>query len=646
MTLRPTTEAAGAGLLLGVGANNFAESSGHLEWLRLSGVRAVRLFAGVPRLPPASKEDDAVRGGRAFARRRAALRKSEAQLNASAAIFASSNEGVLRAAERNGLAVLLVLQVRPSVLPIASGGGQRWRDAWDLWRTLYAGVRHYVRAHPRVARWLWQIFNEPDHPSGTTADDFVARLRLGADAIGSALRDAGVSTPRALLAPALCHHGVDEGRGGWQRGGFAQKVLAAHHAKHPLHGRGALVDSWSYHTYNSGGGAVHRAARTVRASLNASGAEAMPLYITEFNAWSHREFKRRADTMDSPAAFARLGAQLAAAFAAGVDGAFVFRLTQTALPQRDGGGVKKNGLLRLRPPSPRTADVVVGATRAFHVLKFFSACADGAPLLDARDGSALNRWVIACRRSAGGFAVLLVHACEDDPRQRRCGARSHEVALDVSAWGVRDGAAALLAEVSALAAGNVDQVLAVRGGVVRWAQPEDSVQLLTLSAAPVASELRAAGGGTCAADGAPPPAPPPLRCERGGAPAPIGRFDAHRTDVGAPLALLAFDGVVFGRGAASLLVYGTLPCDGACEEDTDAAGERWLLGELRADLRGTSAAPARHQIDAGAWLREAARRGAADVVVLAACELGPKAKAAEARLDAVTLEVFAPSEGR
>ena len=84
----------------------------------------------------------------------------------------------------------------------------------------------------------------------------------------------------------------------------------------------------------------------------------------------------------------------------------------------------------------------------------------------------------------------------------------------------------------------------------------------------------------------------------------------------------------------------------ACEEDTDAAGERWLLGELRADLRGTSAAPARHQIDAGAWLREAARRGAADVVVLAACELGPKAKAAEARLDAVTLEVFAPSEGR
>ena len=92
-------------------------------------------------------------------------------------------------------------------------------------------------------------------------------------------------------------------------------------------------------------------------------------------------------------------------------------------------------------------------------------------------------------------------------------------------------------------------------------------------------------------------------------PAQIGRFDARRTDAGAPLALLAFDGVVFGRGAASLLVYGTVPCDGACEEDTDAAGERWLLGELRADLRGTSAAPARHQIDAGAWLREAARRG-------------------------------------
>ena len=114
-------------------------------------------------------------------------------------------------------------------------------------------------------------------------------------------------------------------------------------------------------------------------------------------------------------------------------------------------------------------------------------------------------------------------------------------------------------------------------------------------------------------------------------------FQASET---APLALLALDGVVFGRGAASLLVYGTLPCDGACEEDTDAAGERWLLGELRADLRGTSAAPARHQIDAGAWLREAARRGAADVVVLAACELGPKAKAAEARLEAVTLEVF------
>ena len=586
-----------------------------------------------------------MRGGRAFARRRAALRKSEAQLNASAAIFASSNEGVLRAAERNGLAVLLVLQVRPSVLPIASGGGQRWRDAWDLWRTLYAGVRHYVRAHPRVARWLWQIFNEPDHPSGTTADDFVARLRLGADAIGSALRDAGVSTPRALLAPALCHHGVDEGRGGWQRGGFAQKVLAAHHAKHPLHGRGALVDSWSYHTYNSGGGAVHRAARTVRASLNASGAEAMPLYITEFNAWSHREFKRRADTMDSPAAFARLGAQLAAAFAAGVDGAFVFRLTQTALPQRDGGGVKKNGLLRLRPPSPRTADVVVGATRAFHVLKFFSACADGAPLLDARDGSALNRWVIACRRSAGGFAVLLVHACEDDPRQRRCGARSH-------GWRSTSarGACATAPPRCSLKCRRWRRATSTRCSPCAAASCAGRSRRTRCSSSRSARRRWRASCGRPEAARAPPTArrhpPPPLRCVRGGAPAQIGRFDAHRTDVGAPLALLAFDGVVFGRGAASLLVYGTLPCDGACEEDTDAAGEHWLLGELRADLRGTSAAPARHQIDAGAWLREAARRGAADVVVLAACELGPKAKAAEARLDAVTLEVFAPSEGR
>ena len=48
-----------------------------------------------------------------------------------------------------------------------------------------------------------------------------------------------------------------------------------------------------------------------------------------------------------------------------------------------------------------------------------------------RDGSALNRWVIACRRqdSAGGFVVLLVHACEDDPRQRRCGAHGQAPAF-------------------------------------------------------------------------------------------------------------------------------------------------------------------------------------------------------------------------
>ena len=75
--IRGSSTEAGAGLqLLGIGANDFAESSGHLEWLRLSGVRAVRLFAGVPRLPPARKEDDAVRGGRAFASAFGAMRGS------------------------------------------------------------------------------------------------------------------------------------------------------------------------------------------------------------------------------------------------------------------------------------------------------------------------------------------------------------------------------------------------------------------------------------------------------------------------------------------------------------------------------------------------------------------------------------------
>jgi hypothetical protein len=257
----------------GIGANDLHAESNQQSWLRLLGVSAVRLFGGTG---PLTRRDSAawgegVRNKRDFAIARRKLRTDEVALNVSAASFRGALAGILHAAEESGLAVLLVLQVRKGALPISEKrGGQQWADSWEFWRLTYAGARHYLRAHPGVSRWLWQIYNEPDAADGTSKGDFLRRLQLASDALSCAEADhwrrrEAAPPARLLLGPVLAATSLSADGGGWQPGGWAEAVFRQ------LEAEPSLLDGWAFHAYNQRGAQLARSAAAVRALLAARG---------------------------------------------------------------------------------------------------------------------------------------------------------------------------------------------------------------------------------------------------------------------------------------------------------------------------------------------------------------------------------------
>ena len=425
----------------GIGANDLHAESNQQSWLRLLGVSAVRLFAGTG---PLSRRDSAawgegVHNKRSFAIARRKLRTNEVTLNASAASFRGALAGVLQAAERSSLAVLLVLQVRKDALPIAERrGGQQWADSWEFWRLTYAGARHYLRAHPGVSRWLWQVYNEPDHAEGTSKSDFLLRLQLASDALTCAEEDhwrqRAASPPlRLLLGPVLASTSLNEDSAAWQPGGWAEAVVRQ------LEVKPSLLDGWAFHSYNQRGAKLARSAATVRALLAARGAghRKLPLHVTEFSARSHRQFAKVGDSIDAPCALARLGSQIAALLRAGAEGVWPFRLTQTPLPPGDGPGVKLNGLLRLTTAASAQQHVT-GPTRGFEVVRLFSRlCMGGQPLLSVQSVQSVGARGHRKRKGKGKAAKVAAPRADGGPtllacRDRTRGMRRYVIASVLS----------------------------------------------------------------------------------------------------------------------------------------------------------------------------------------------------------------------
>ena len=609
----------------GIGANDLPADSNQPAWLRLLGATAVRLFAGTGPLTRRSSAawGDGVHNKRSFGNARRKLRTDEVALNASAASFRGALAGALQAAEQSNLAVLLVLQIRKGALPIAEKRGtQQWADSWEFWRLTYAGARHYLRAHPGVSRWLWQMYNEPDAADGTSKSDFLLRLQLASDALTCAEEDhwrqREVSPPpRLLLGPVLASMSLSQGDGGWQPGGWAEAVVKQ------LEAKPSLLDGWAFHSYNQRGSKLAKSAATVRALLAARGADRrkLPLHVSEFSARSHRQFAKVGDSIDAPFAFARLGAQIAALLLAGADGAWPFRLTQMPLPARNGPGVKLNGLLRL---STADAEQVAGPTRGFEVVRLFSRlCMGGQTLLSVQNVPAVGtrgQWrrkgkgqgkgkgtgkdakaaaprtdggptMLACRdrtRSARRYAIASVLSCED--AGATCQAGEASVSVDVRGWGVADGSAALLTEVSAHVTGGVRR-LRVSGGMLRWTQPAESVQLVELTTeelhrstlyaepAAAAAAATAATAATAAAAAAPRPTAKELAAIAAARPP-----TSDKADVGS----CGNDGTCDAHGSASGTAAGG---DGTCAAGRGASTRRSLDEQCDAAVPTLPSAP-------------------------------------------------------
>ena len=73
-----------------------------------------------------------------------------------------------------------------------------WSRAWSFWEAYYAQAYQLARQH-QVRRY--QLFNEPDHAASMklTQEEYSARLRIGTDAIQSALADVSKRTGKQLL---------------------------------------------------------------------------------------------------------------------------------------------------------------------------------------------------------------------------------------------------------------------------------------------------------------------------------------------------------------------------------------------------------------------------------------------------------------
>lgn len=506
--------------VLGYNLAHMVQGSNAGDLWRYTGAKGARVFISASHVE--AQDDlaplgDGVNDAASFAQRKQALRahvKADAGLEGntyvdwarfkaaySRADTSSNNTfaidpafGLLRA---QAVAILANITCSPSRFPL--NGDQDWAGKWEIWQHYYAQAFYLASTHD-VARY--GVFNEPNNWSpAISPEDWWLRVRIGSDAIQSAIADVNESRNKQLVVQIFAPNTANgaskyddpQGTGDY----WGQLAVSRRHTR--LDGS-ASADWLNFHVYN-----YQKYSMLQRDSGTSSGfiddfdeltrdiTRDMPgetpyhLALTEFNARTGASYDGRTNHADTPEDYASLGASLVALARARQLYLFKFGMTRHEgnYPVAKNGTHYVDNALALRPYG--------GAASTAEVYRLFMKAAQGARPVYPTTGSPADLWALATRDSEGALHLFVAN--------RSTSTRTLD--FNVGPSGFANGSLVTVEEVSAQMKGGVKTVTKVASGKVPSAvMPAQSVWLVTVTPATASPVLALASENAELADGA------------------------------------------------------------------------------------------------------------------------------------------------
>ena len=476
--------------VIGINSGNFKPGSNAITWWKWLGVNGARIFVAANRIE--SKDDiaphgDGVTDKDSFVARRKVLRADPT--NPKYIDFDVFEQGYRKSSGNINYALALNELTANGIEPLVMTARTNdrypindWADRWEHWQYYYAQA-YYLGKNYGVQRY--SMYNEPDHNSRSiTQEDYLQRLLLASDAIQSALadvnRDTGKRLSANILAPITAGSEADywarlknsdrrDDKVGW--GELVIKNLHTNFLGQPERGF-QLIHTYAYQQYNSDGAGFASDLLTIKqqvaADLRSMRSRAnVDFGLTEFNVHSNGVFSERKDSLDSPSRYARLGGILAGLASAFPQELYLFKFSSNAEEKE----LQKNAILHnSRFDAPYN---VGGASRAAGVFKLFVKGFCGG-----QDQHAIPNYqgpdlyvITSYDKNRKRFFLFSVNESE----------QARQLEVDMSAWGVRQGAIAQIEEVSQSHLVEVTaQIRVPSNRRIRFGQPAKSAVLVSV----------------------------------------------------------------------------------------------------------------------------------------------------------------------
>ena len=486
--------------IIGYNMGTNLHGSNVASWVRYTGMNGARMRLNVV-MEESGSGHSHVHSAETLAQAKEALRQSsEPQIRS---LWKPPTDELPRWKElrRDGVEILATITAPFKNRSVLNKDGEAdWGSCWELWRRYYAAA-FVLAADYDVCRY--QLFNEPDHSESAALSqpEYATRMRLGCDAIQTALADVNARGHRSLQprisAPVAANMKSfvarqDDGDDRDASIGWGELSMRDRHRRWDGKEDAAYsqFQQYGFHAYIKNADVFRERLQNLKALVaQANGGEALPMVMSEVNVRTARDYAAAKQTLDSPSDYVDLGELSCAIASSGLEEAYFFRLTQSA--NLDGGAIKKNGTHYVS--NDAAPYDIGGSTKGAEVIHLLMNGFSGRrSLLKVDLGGLEDLQVAACLDpKAQVYSLLLANA-------HKGGARTLHV--DLSDWHPTAGDLLIVREVSEQSHGGVTQARVLSDHrEVEIAMAPQSVALVSLYRQPGRpSETRARQGATVA----------------------------------------------------------------------------------------------------------------------------------------------------
>ena len=480
--------------VLGYNLGHFMEGTNAADWWRYSGVRSARAFISASDIEPIDDIaglGDGVTDQVSFMNRRTTLRANAANptqpldntlvnwpafqdrwqnsIGNTNQFSLNSAFSQLRTLQTD---ILVNITASPGRFPVA--GNTDWAGKWELWQHYFAQA-YYLSSTFNVQRF--SMFNEPNNWTGLTVDNWLIRLNVCSDAIQSAVTDVnarfGKSLSADIFAPNTANGATKYTE--WGQPAVQQRNLRVDGTIDP---NWQTFDVYNYQKYSMNQHETATASgyiedlQNLRAAIAADmPAGPLPIALTEFNVRTGDNYDARTETLDSPTDYAALGANSIALTESGASQLYLFKFAQTERTGTTTYPVAKNGTHYVQ--NATSANNYGGATKAAEVYRLFNKAS----------GNARNRYAYTSDAGSNVWNLLTLDTATNTRYAFIVNNNSTPVSLsiNVQGWGIADGTAAVVEEVSQSFSGGVSrQVKVTAGSIPAASMPAWSAWLVSI----------------------------------------------------------------------------------------------------------------------------------------------------------------------